>query len=463
MNVILYDEKNIICKKVACNLFNKRDFFTDIKSTDSIGELDLETFDNVVYIYKNEENYKPDSLMALTNKNIILVEIDKKDDTLKDELVKEISKENHYINTYNFKSDDLNKENKLLYKHTKESLFDYMKESEKPLTKKKMATNMIWLISFTVILAVVVLGSILISKIGMPVSTTLKAIFKPDGSNWSNIIWYDRLPRVLGGALIGAILALSGVVLKVVMRNDLAGPSIIGVNSGASLAAHIFVIAFPALAWFLPIGAFLGSFLTTVLIYFMAYKKGASPSRLVLAGVAVTSIYSAFIALIRVLNPDAVGKLVGFGAGQLKGISMKTDIPVLFPVFLISFVLLMIFSKRINIMMLGDEMATALGLRVELFRWFLIILSSLLASISIAMAGIIAFVGLIIPHIARLIVGSDYRFLVPTSAVLGAILLVVSDTIGRVILREGELPVGIIVSFIGAPFFLFLLRRKQAG
>ena len=142
---------------------------------------------------------------------------------------------------------------------------------------------------------------------------------------------------------------------------------------------------------------------------------------------------------------------------------MKTDIPVLFPVFLISFVLLMIFSKRINIMMLGDEMATALGLRVELFRWFLIILSSLLASISIAMAGIIAFVGLIIPHIARLIVGSDYRFLVPTSAVLGAILLVVSDTIGRVILREGELPVGIIVSFIGAPFFLFLLRRKQAG
>ncbi len=463
MNLILYHDTNLITKKVAQNLFNTREFFSNIKAINDLNKEDLLDSSNIVYVYSKTDIDCLNNLEILTDKNIILVEINKEDHLKKDEVIAKIGAKNNYLNTYVFKNDNLQVENKVLYKHITSSFVNYIKEEEKPLTKKKIALNVILLITFATILGVVMIASIFTSKIGIPIKTVFKVIFRPDNSGYSNVIWYDRLPRIFGGALIGAILALAGVVLKVVMRNDLAAPSIIGVNAGASLAAHICILAFPAFAWFLPFGAFIGSFLTTVLIYFMAYKKGASPARLVLAGVAITSIYGAFTSLIRMFNADSLGRLVGFGIGHLKGVSLKTDVPLLIPVFLISFILLMIFSKRINIMMLGDEMATALGLRVELFRWFLIIISSLLASISIAIAGMIGFVGLIIPHIARLIVGSDHRFLIPTSALLGAILLVISDTIGRVILPQGELYVGVILAFVGAPFFLFLLRRSHAG
>lgn len=463
MNLIIYHDSNLTTKKVAQNLFNTKDFFTNIIAINDLKAEDIKDSNNIVYIYSYNDIDCLNNLEIINNKNILLVEINKDEPLKKDEIISKIASNNNYLNTYIFKNDNLVKENKVLYKHITLSLVNYVKEDTKPLTKKRLALNMILLISFIVALGLILLGSIFISKIGISPRSVFRVLFKPDGTGISNIIWYDRLPRIIGGALIGAILALAGVVLKVVMRNDLAAPSIIGVNAGASLAAHICILAFPALAWFLPFGAFIGSFLTTVLIYFMAYKKGASPARLVLAGVAITSIYGAFTSLIRMLNADSLGRLVGFGIGHLKGVSIKTDVPLLFFVFIISFLLLMIFSKRINIMMLGDEMATALGLRVELFRWFLIIISSLLASISIAIAGMIGFVGLIVPHIARLIVGSDHRFLIPTSAVLGSILLVVSDTIGRIVLPQGELYVGVILAFVGAPFFLFLLRRSHAG
>ena len=287
-----------------------------------------------------------------------------------------------------------------------------------------------------------------------------KVLFVDDGSAMRMIVWQLRLPRVLTAGLIGVCLSLAGCISQGVMRNNLASPSTIGVTSGASFVGYITLVAFPALSYLLPIGSILGAFLTTMLIYALAYQKGVSPVKMILSGLAVSALFGAFNDIIKTFFADSLGNASSFLVGGLNGVVWK-DFYMVLPYAAIGIFVCAFLPSKMNILMLGDETANSLGLKTEWFRFFLIVVSSLLSGAAIAAAGLISFVGLIVPHIARLIVGSNYKFLFPASIFLGFFLVVVCDTIGRVVLQPGEVPVSIILSFIGAPFFLFLLRTRD--
>lgn len=274
------------------------------------------------------------------------------------------------------------------------------------------------------------------------------------------LVWNVRLPRIICGGLVGICLSLAGCILQGVMRNHLASPSTIGVTSGASFVAYMTLVAFPRFHSILPVASIVGSFATTMLIYSLAYEKGVSPVKMILSGMAVSAMFGAFNDIIRSFFSDHLANATGQLVGSLNGTGWD-DFVTIIPYVIVGVVICFMLPSKMNILMLGDEMANSLGLRTERFRLFLIAVSSLLAGASVAVAGLISFVGLIVPHIARLIIGSDYKYLFPASIFLGYSFVVICDTIGRVILPVGELSVSIVLSFIGAPFFLYLLRRKS--
>ena len=273
------------------------------------------------------------------------------------------------------------------------------------------------------------------------------------------IVWGMRLPRILTAGLVGICLSLAGCILQGVMRNNLASPSTIGVTSGASFVGYITLVAFPGLSYLLPLGSILGAFSTTMLIYALAYQRGVSPVKMLLSGLAVSAMFGAFNDIIKTFFADRLGNASHFLVGGLNNIMWK-EFWMILPYASVGILICAFLPTKMNILMLGDETANSLGLRTEVFRFFLITVSSLLSGAAISVAGLISFVGLIVPHISRLIVGSDYKYLFPASVFLGFLLVVVCDTIGRVILPPGEVSVSIILSFIGAPFFLMLLRTR---
>ncbi|MDR0856141.1 MAG: iron ABC transporter permease [Clostridiales bacterium] len=289
----------------------------------------------------------------------------------------------------------------------------------------------------------------------------VKAVFVRDGGTARLIVWNLRLPRVLTAGLVGVSLALAGCILQGVMRNNLASPSTIGVTGGASFVGYITLVVFPSFSYLLPVGSIVGAFVTTMLIYALAYRRGVSPVKMILSGLAVSALFGAFNDIIRTFFSDTIGNASGFLVGGLNGVVWK-NFRLIVPYAAAGILICFFLPSRMNILMLGDEAANALGLRTERFRFFLIAVSSLLAGAAIAVAGLISFVGLIVPHIARLLVGSDYKYLFPASVFLGFTLVIVCDTIGRVVLPPGEVPVSIILAFIGAPFFLYLLRTKRS-
>ena len=268
-----------------------------------------------------------------------------------------------------------------------------------------------------------------------------------------------RLPRVVIASLVGICLSLSGCILQGVMRNDMASPTTIGVTAGASFAGYTMLVAMPQLALFLPIGAFVGAFSTTMTIYIIANRDGVNPVRMILSGLAVSAMLGAFNDVIRIFWSQNIANAASFLVGGLGGVTWS-NLRMILPYALLGMAACALLPQKLNILMLGDEIAESLGLHTELFRLILVVISSLLAASAVSVAGTISFVGLIVPHIARLLVGSDYRYLFPASVLLGALTLVACDTVGRVIILPGEMPVGVIMAFIGAPFFLFLLRRK---
>ncbi|WP_034681895.1 FecCD family ABC transporter permease [Caldalkalibacillus mannanilyticus] len=273
----------------------------------------------------------------------------------------------------------------------------------------------------------------------------------------SQIIWDLRLPRVLTGALVGICLALSGALLQGVMRNPLADPGIIGVSAGAGFVAVLMMIVFPQFIQFLPLGAFLGALITTLIIYLVAWEGGVSPHRMILAGVAINSLLGAAMSTIMILYSDRVQAVLPWLVGGLSGRSWP-HFSIIWPYALVGIILSFFIIKHANILVLGDEVAKLLGNQVERSRIFIILLATFLAGAAVSVAGLIGFVGLIVPHIARMIVGNDYRYLLPISALGGAFLVVMADTIARAWFDPIELPVGILLALMGAPFFLYLLK-----
>src|SRR5690606_12025040 len=273
------------------------------------------------------------------------------------------------------------------------------------------------------------------------------------------IVWNIRLPRTLVGMLVGANLALSGALLQGVMRNSLADPHIIGVSSGAGLLGIIVLILFPHLWSMLTPIAFLGASGAAAIIYLLAWKDGVQPVRLILAGVAVSAFLGSGISALLIFFSDRVNGALVFMVGGLSAKSWP-ELEIILPYSLIGMSLAFIGSSHLNILALGDSNARGLGLSVEAARFFLTALATLLAASAVSVVGLLGFVGLIVPHSARLLIGSDYRFLLPASVLLGAAVVTFCDTLARLMFAPLELPVGIMMGALGAPFFLYLLRRE---
>lgn len=290
-------------------------------------------------------------------------------------------------------------------------------------------------------------------------SNIIKAIFYEKDTVNYQVIWNVRLPRTIVAGLVGVCFSLAGAILQGIMRNPLASPNIIGVSSGGGLAALIILILFPEYYYIVPAGAFIGALLATLIIYSLAWKEGIRPTRLILAGVAISSILSAGINALMTFYPDRVAGVIGFMVGGLSSTTW-TQVNMIFPYTITGIILVLFMPNKLNILMLGDEIATGLGVKVERTRFFFIILASLLAGSAVSAVGLLGFVGLIVPHIARLLIGSDYRYLFPASIFLGASVVILCDTLARLLFAPMEIPVGIIMSACGGPFFLYLLRRK---
>ncbi|WP_102398702.1 FecCD family ABC transporter permease [Haloimpatiens massiliensis] len=273
------------------------------------------------------------------------------------------------------------------------------------------------------------------------------------------VIWNVRIPRTIVGALVGINLALSGAMLQGVMRNPLADPGIIGISSGAGLAGMLILIIFPQYQYLVPPVAFVGAMVAAIMIYILAWKGGIQPMRVVLAGVAVSAILGAGISALMVFFSDRVHGAIMFMNGGLSARSWPQVYTIL-PYTIVGLILAMIMAERLNILVLGDDTARGLGLNVELVRLEITAIAAMLAASAVSVVGLLGFVGLIIPHTTRLIIGSDYKYLLPGAAFLGAAIVVFCDTFGRTIFAPVEIPVGIIMALLGAPFFLYLLRRQ---
>ncbi|HZH93808.1 MAG TPA: iron ABC transporter permease [Tissierellaceae bacterium] len=292
------------------------------------------------------------------------------------------------------------------------------------------------------------------------VSEIVEALIFEEITPNKQIIWNVRFPRTVAAILVGVALSLSGAILQGVMRNPLAGPNIIGVSAGGGFFGLLIMIIFPNYFFLVPVGAFIGALLATTIIYFLAWKDGVMPSRLILAGVAISSIFGAGNNALMIFYPERVSGVLGFMVGGLSAITWK-DVNMVYPFILMGVAASLVLPGRLNILLLGDEVATGLGMRVERTRLFAIVISSLLAGAAVSVVGMLGFVGLMVPHITRLFLGSDYRYLVPGSMLMGGTILLLCDTIARVLFAPMEIPVGIIMSALGAPFFLYLLRKGK--
>lgn len=273
------------------------------------------------------------------------------------------------------------------------------------------------------------------------------------------IIWNVRLPRVLAGILAGAGLGTAGVILQGVLNNSLASPNIIGVNSGAGFMVMLSMVLLPQNLMLKSVMAFVGALLTALVIMFLAYTAEKSRITIVLAGITVSSFLSAGMNVLRIIDNDISVNAMQFLIGSLAGVTMKA---LRYPAvgIVVALLVAMSISKALNILALGDGVASSLGLRVNLFRMIFIIIASVLAGLVVSFSGLIGFVGLIIPHICRYFFGYDARVLIPASMLASAIFVLAADLVGRVVFAPYELPVGIILSLLGGPFFLYLLMRK---
>lgn len=282
-----------------------------------------------------------------------------------------------------------------------------------------------------------------------------------NGSNEHLIIQNARMPRALIAAAAGASLAIAGALMQALTRNPLASPSVFGLNHGASfcivLAVSVFSVS--SLYHFIWI-AFIGAGISAVSIYCLGSvgRNGLTPVKLTLAGAAMAAFFSSMTQGMLVLNEKALDEVLFWLTGSVQGRKLDMLFPVM-PFLVFAWIASMFVAKQINLLMMGEEIAKGLGQRtvaVKLFTWFIVVL---LAGGSVAVAGPIVFIGVVIPHIARFLVGVDYRWVIPYCAMLGAILLLLADIGARFIIMPEEVPVGVMTAVIGAPFFIYIARR----
>ena len=272
-----------------------------------------------------------------------------------------------------------------------------------------------------------------------------------------------RLPRILLAAVVGFSLAAAGTVMQGFFRNPMADPSIIGVSSGAAVGAVAFIVAPAAI----PLGiglrgsAFVGAILAAFAVYAIATEGGRTPvATLLLAGVAMQAFLGAIISFLQLQSGESLREVVHWLMGHLGNASWD-DVAITSLLVPILFVMLLLYARDMNVLLLGEADAHSLGVEVERTKKVLLVLSSVITAAGVAVSGVIGFVGLIVPHMLRLVVGPDHRVLLPTAALAGASFLVLTDTVARSALGAAEIPVGIVTAALGAPFFLYLLRSRE--
>ncbi|MBO1004058.1 FecCD family ABC transporter permease [Pseudogracilibacillus auburnensis] len=269
-----------------------------------------------------------------------------------------------------------------------------------------------------------------------------------------------RLPRIIIAIFAGAALSVSGVLLQSVMRNPLAEPGIIGVSSGAGFMTMLMVSIFPTLFFFTPLFAFLGGALAFFLVYSFSWKSGLDPLRMILIGVAINAVFTSLSQTFHYRGSYTSSMITEVTTSTL---SMKkwADVEIMVIYGSIGLILAILVYSWCNYLALEDKTAKNLGLNVNVARFVISAIAVLLASVATATAGLFVFVGLLVPHIGRILVGTDHKWLIPFSSLLGALLILLSDTLGRTIIAPNEIPASIIMALIGGPFLIFLLRKSD--
>ncbi len=327
-----------------------------------------------------------------------------------------------------------------------------------------------WTIAIGLIIAII--GTMLVSLNLGVMHISPSEVFQTmtgSGSSQNQMVLFSfRLPRMFIALLIGAGMAVSGAILQSVTQNGLADPGIIGINAGAGFSVVLYIFFFQGAVsavsdfsvFLLPIASLLGSSVAAILIYAISWRNGISPMRLVLVGIGINSAFSALIIIFQLkMDPKDFLRATVWLSGNISGTDW-TYVLALLPWILILIPMAMMKAGTLNSLHLGDDIAAGLGAHVEKERRILLFISVALAGASVSVGGGIAFVGLVVPHLARRIVGPMHGALLPITALMGALLLLLADTIGRNVLAPSEIPVGLVVSVVGGSYFIYLLMKS---
>lgn len=326
-----------------------------------------------------------------------------------------------------------------------------------------MKTFLLLAICMVVFLGSIALGDIKLSPV------QLFEVFLGNGSKLNELVVFQfRMPRIIVSLMVGIALAIAGAILQGMVRNPLASPDIIGITGGASVGVVAFLAIFSdannvltvSIQW-MPVAAFLGATVTAFLVYILAWRKGVSPIRLVLIGIGISALMQAMTTMFMLLGPIYQASQANVWiTGTVNG-SRWGDVQVLVPWVVVLSILAFVMSRHLNIQELGDDLTKAVGERLQTRRLLFLLLATGLVGSAVAFAGGIGFVGLMAPHMARRLVGSSYGVLIPASALLGGLLVMLADLIGRTFFLPLEVPAGVFTAAIGAPYFIYLLFRTR--
>lgn len=339
-----------------------------------------------------------------------------------------------------------------------------MQSKIKRAKKRTIATMLLLLLGIVVIS--LLLGPVIIAPEKIFGAILSKAFGVPADRFADIVVWQIRLPRICLAALVGALLSTSGVILQGILKNPLADPYILGVSAGGGLGAALALILGIEFTLFgisfIPLFAFIFALIAAGIVYQLARINGRTTTEtLILAGVAVSSFCAAILSLIIILS----GEMEKIYFWLLGGFSDATwgQVITLLPYIVVGFIITYFYSKELNASLLGEETALTLGVDIEKIRAILIIVASFMTAAAVSFSGLIGFVGLIVPHFVRIFIGYNHRFILPIAALSGAFLLVVADALSRIIFAPMEIPIGIVMALIGAPFFLYVLRKSESA
>jgi iron complex transport system permease protein len=319
-------------------------------------------------------------------------------------------------------------------------------------------------IGSTVVILVIVLGmlaSLAFGAVDISFGQLFQVLLGSGDETSRRIVFEARLPRAFAAVLVGCNLAVSGTLLQAVTRNPLADPGLIGVTAGAALAATIVLAVLPSAAILLPAVAFVGAMVAAIVVYTVSWRPGAgsSPMRMILAGVAVNAVLGAVIGVLMTAFADRIPAMMFWTSGSFNGRGWG-HVQMLWPYTLAGVLLALWLRPRLAVMELGDDSAVTLGVPVERTRLIAFAAAALLAGSAASVAGLVGFVGLVVPHLIRLLLGGNYG-LIPVAAIAGGALLLWSDLVARLALAPAEMPVGVVTGLIGGPYFIYLLYRAR--